>query len=45
MGDFNHIIIFGNNIEGATLEVWKKALDERTLVFVKVLAGSFRLIS
>jgi hypothetical protein len=27
MGDFNHIIIYGMNAEGATAEVWTKALE------------------
>lgn len=25
MGDFNHIIIFGNNVQGADLDTWNKA--------------------
>ena len=24
--EFNHIIIFGNNVEGATLDTWKEAI-------------------
>ena len=28
MGDFTQIIIFGNNAEGATSEVWNKAIKD-----------------